>query len=224
MTCWNSHVSARRSPVSRHWPPPNSIADRLVAVARKGIVTRSGASLSLTAKAVRRIASIVQHTISPIATTCIAIRNRMYRVSAGSRGEVSGRPRIAPRIIRPRRTLDMWKTIAAAAAACLLCAACQNAAKSGEGSQTPFATPVDEYLGGFARRHPSIAAGNGLHAHDDLLEDFSAPAIAAEIDWLRAMRGRIDAVDTASLSADERVDHRILIGIVDGWLLDLDRV
>ncbi len=53
---------------------------------------------------------------------------------------------------------------------------------------TPFAAIVDGYLDRFAAYHPSIAAGNGLHGHDGELEDFSAPAIAAEVKWLRATR------------------------------------
>ena len=88
----------------------------------------------------------------------------------------------------------------------------------------PFAALVDEYLDQFARRHPSIAAGNGMHAHDALLEDFSAGAIATEVEWLRAFRRRLDAVDPAPLTPDEAVDRRILQGIIDGWLLDLDTV
>jgi hypothetical protein len=87
-----------------------------------------------------------------------------------------------------------------------------------------FAPLVDEYLDRFARDHPSIAAGNGLHAHDDRLENFSAAAIRDEVEWLRAFRGRLDHVDAGGLTADERVDRRILLGIVDGWLLDLDDV
>jgi len=87
-----------------------------------------------------------------------------------------------------------------------------------------FGVLVDDYLDQFARRHPSIAAGNGLHAHDGLLEDFSAAAIASEVEWLQSVRGKLDALDPTPLSADERVDRRILQGIVDGWLLDLDTV
>ncbi len=83
---------------------------------------------------------------------------------------------------------------------------------------------VDEYLDQFARRHPSIAAGNGIHTHDGILEDFSAGAIAAEMDWLRAFRHRLDSIDAASLTPDESVDRRILQGVVDGWLLELDTV
>jgi uncharacterized protein (DUF885 family) len=108
--------------------------------------------------------------------------------------------------------------IAAATATALACAPPLRS------SPTPFTQLVDEYLDQFARRHPSIAAGNGLHGHDDALEDFSAGAIASEVAWLRAYRARLDALDPAPLSADERVDRRILLGIVDGWLLDLDTV
>ena len=57
-----------------------------------------------------------------------------------------------------------------------------------------------------------------------MLEDFSSQAVASEISWLHSVRGKLDAVDPAPLSADERVDRRILEGIVDGWLLDLDGV
>ena len=88
----------------------------------------------------------------------------------------------------------------------------------------PFPALVDEYLDQFARRHPSIAAGNGLHGHDDALEDFSAGAIASEVTWLHAYRARLEALDPAPLPADERVDRRILLGVVDGWLLDLETV
>src|SRR3954452_8261454 len=93
-------------------------------------------------------------------------------------------------------------------------------------AQTPqsFDLIVDSYLERFAAYHPSIAAGNGLHSHDGELEDFSPASIAAEVEWLRATRQMLAVVDAASLTADQRVDQRILIGIVDGWLLDLDTV
>lgn len=83
-----------------------------------------------------------------------------------------------------------------------------------------FAKFVDAYLDAFARRHPSIAAGNGIHAHDDLLEDFSPAGIAAEIAQLKLQRVSLSKFDTVSLTPDERVDRRILLGIIDGWLLE----
>src|SRR4030095_9697708 len=93
--------------------------------------------------------------------------------------------------------------------------ACDRVPAAGRSTAAPqFAALVDEYLAQFARRHPSIAAGNGIHAHDGELEDFAAPAIAAEIDWLRGFRRRIDAVDPVALTPDERVDRRILQSVI----------
>ena len=83
-----------------------------------------------------------------------------------------------------------------------------------------FAAFVDRYLDDFASRHPSIAAGNGLHQHDDLLDDFSAAGIANEIAALKRDAETLAAFDTTSLTPDERVDRLILLGVIDGWLLE----
>ena len=85
---------------------------------------------------------------------------------------------------------------------------------------SPFARFVDRYLDDFARRHPSIAAGNGLHKYDALLDDFSARAIRQEISALERDRAALTRFDPARLTPDERVDRRILLGIIDGWLLE----
>ena len=88
-------------------------------------------------------------------------------------------------------------------------------------AQSPaFARFVDRYLDDFARRHPSIAAGNGIHDHDDRLDDFSAAGIAAEITALEKDGAQLRAFDARRLTPDERVDQRILLGIIDGWLLE----
>ena len=108
----------------------------------------------------------------------------------------------------------------------VLCAARDPLAlpQSSAPGPTPFARFVDAYLDRFARYHPSIAAGNGIHAHDGQLENFAAASVAEEIGWLRSERRDLDAFDVAQLTPDERVDRRILQGVIDGWLLDLDTV
>ncbi len=90
--------------------------------------------------------------------------------------------------------------------------------------QTPerFEVFVDAFLAHFAERHPSIAAGNGLHLHDDRLEDFSALAIMAEVEQWKGLRARLAAIPVEPLTPDERVDHRIVAGLIDGWLLELE--
>jgi uncharacterized protein (DUF885 family) len=92
------------------------------------------------------------------------------------------------------------------------------------GPPTAFRALVDEYLDRWSMRHPSIAAGNGLHQHDGELEDFSASAITAEVAYLRDIKKRLAAIPRAELPLDDRIDHRILDGVVDGWLLELDGV
>jgi uncharacterized protein DUF885 len=102
-----------------------------------------------------------------------------------------------------------------------LCAVlCLSALGGGAPPADDFARFVDRYLDEFARRHPSIAAGNGIHDHDDLLDDFSASGIQTEIATLKEDRARLRAFDPKTLTPDERVDRHILDGIIDGWLLE----
>ena len=101
-----------------------------------------------------------------------------------------------------------------------------STARAAYGTTTPesrtFAALVDTYLDGWAGFYPSIAAGNGLHMHDDRLEDFSADNIARQVAWFRDMKEQLTAIPSAALTPDERVDQRILSGVIDGWLLDLE--
>lgn len=141
----------------------------------------------------------------------------------------------------PRRTARRRLATAATAAATLLTmttAACGPRATADDPANGPRANGVaygtatqasrdlvafvDEYLDGWASHYPSIAAGNGLHMHDGRLEDFSAENIARQLAWFRDMKGRLGAIPTDQLTPDERVDQRILSGVIDGWILDLD--
>ncbi|MEZ5292752.1 MAG: DUF885 domain-containing protein [Vicinamibacterales bacterium] len=85
-----------------------------------------------------------------------------------------------------------------------------------------FDAYVDRWLDEFARMQPSIAAGNGLHAYDATLEDFSADGIAAQVAAWKSLRTELQAIPTEGLTRDQQVDHRILGGLIDAWLLDLE--
>ncbi len=100
------------------------------------------------------------------------------------------------------------------------CAPAADRAADPTATSASLAPFVDRYLDGFAQRHPSIAAGNGLHDHDDRLDDFSAEAIAVEIATLKSAAAELAAFSDSSLTPDERVDKRILAGVIDGWLLE----
>lgn len=108
-------------------------------------------------------------------------------------------------------------TVGAALSLGLALASCTNAPPA---VGVPFAQFVDQYLDDFATRHPSIAGGNGLHQHDDRLDDFTAAGITAEIAALKRNRERLRAFASSTLTTDERVDQMILDGVIDGWLLE----
>ena len=116
------------------------------------------------------------------------------------------------------------RLLAVLAASALVVAACGRAGDAAPPKADALSALVDRYLDEFARRHPSIAAGNGLHSHDNTLEDFSAGAVKEEVEWLRSTRASLEAIDPAPLTPDAGVDRRILLGVIDGWLLDLDTV
>jgi len=118
-------------------------------------------------------------------------------------------------------TLSPLRRVAIPSAALLLSALALAALTTPRPVSTPaFAAFVDQYLLGFARRHPSIAAGNGIHDFDGTLDDFSAGAIQREIAELKRDRTRLRTFPPSQLTADERVDHKILDGVIDGWLLE----
>jgi uncharacterized protein (DUF885 family) len=104
------------------------------------------------------------------------------------------------------------------------CATLLSVAAAPPVSQSVFSRLTDEYLDAFAARHSSIAAGNGLHQYDGRLDDFSPTAVSAEVVDLGQWQRRLKGLDAAKLSSQERIDARILAGIVDGWLLDLGDV
>ena len=114
------------------------------------------------------------------------------------------------------------------AATALVMTACQSSpAPTPTGPPAPIESPaftalVDEFLNQFATHHPSIAAGNGLHQADGTLEDFGAAAIQSEIATWKRLKTELAAIPPASLVPDQRVDHRIVSGLLDGWLLELE--
>jgi uncharacterized protein (DUF885 family) len=124
---------------------------------------------------------------------------------------------------RPRALLPLVVCLAAVVTA----GGCGGSTPPSPAASAPpaaFGTFVDEFLEQFARMNPSIAAGNGLHQHDGTLEDFSAASIAAQIATWRQLRTSLASIPVEGLTPDERVDHRIMAGLIDAWLLDLDSV
>jgi uncharacterized protein (DUF885 family) len=75
---------------------------------------------------------------------------------------------------------------------------------------TPFAEIADEWIGETLAHSPSLATSYGVHDYDADLGDRSREATEARARTLHGILGRLDALDTATLSATERPDHELL--------------
>src|SRR5215204_7289961 len=74
-------------------------------------------------------------------------------------------------------------------------------------SAEPLPHFVDEYLAHLHEVHPTNATFDGVHLHDDLLEDLSRPAIDGQIRDLGGFARRLAAIDPARLTAIERLER-----------------
>ena len=83
---------------------------------------------------------------------------------------------------------------------------------------------VDDYLAYLYEVLPSQASLDGVHLHDDLLEDFSRPAIDAHTRALAGFGRRLHQIDPALLSRVEAVEHAIVTSNVEGRMHELETV
>jgi uncharacterized protein (DUF885 family) len=91
-------------------------------------------------------------------------------------------------------------------------------------SSEPLPHFVDEYLAYLYETHPTNATFDGVHAHDDLLEDFSRPAIEAQIRELGGFARRLAAIDPAALTPLEHLERPVLEASIRGRIFELEEV
>src|SRR5579864_1858998 len=83
---------------------------------------------------------------------------------------------------------------------------------------------VDDLLGYLHESHPTAATLDGVHTHDDLLEDCSRHAVDAEVHALTGYLRRLDEIDHETLNATERLEHRMLRDHIQARIFDLEVV
>jgi uncharacterized protein (DUF885 family) len=79
-------------------------------------------------------------------------------------------------------------------------------------SSASFAGLVDELLADYYRLWPTFATELGMHAYDDRWPDLTDAGHAERVAFLRRAEARLAAVDRATLSRDEAIDHEMLVG------------
>ncbi|HJR60754.1 MAG TPA: DUF885 domain-containing protein [Vicinamibacterales bacterium] len=91
-------------------------------------------------------------------------------------------------------------------------------------SAEPLPHFVDEYLAYLHEVHPTSATFDGVHVHDDLLEDLSRRAIEGQVRDLGALARRLGAIDPARLTEGERLERPALEATLRSRLFELEQV
>ena len=88
----------------------------------------------------------------------------------------------------------------------------------------PLSHFVDDLLGYLHETHPTHATLDGVHTHDDLLEDVSRHGIDSEARALAGYLRRLDEINRDALTAIERLEHRMLTSHLQARMFELETV
>src|SRR6266446_3419967 len=83
---------------------------------------------------------------------------------------------------------------------------------------------VEDLLGYLHETHPTHATLDGVHTHDDLLEDLSRQAMEDEARALAGYLRRLGDIDSEGLTPVERLEHRMLSSNIRGRMFELEEV
>ena len=83
---------------------------------------------------------------------------------------------------------------------------------------------VDDLLSYLHETHPTHATLDGVHTHDDLLEDLSRQGIENETHALAGYLRRLGEIHTDGLTPVERLEHRMLTANLQARMFELEQV
>ena len=81
---------------------------------------------------------------------------------------------------------------------------------------------VDDYLSFLYEVHPTGATMDGVHAHDDLIEDYRRSAIDTHVSALAGFARRLDGIPPAHLGTREQVEHQIVASNIRARQFELE--
>jgi uncharacterized protein (DUF885 family) len=88
----------------------------------------------------------------------------------------------------------------------------------------PFPHFVDDYLAYLQEVYPGQASLDGVHLHDDLLEDLSRAGIDAHLRALSGFSRRLHQIDPSVLPPVEQIEHPIVAASIEGRMFELEQV
>jgi uncharacterized protein (DUF885 family) len=91
-------------------------------------------------------------------------------------------------------------------------------------STEPLPHFVDDYLSYLHETCPTRATFDGVHLHDDLLEDMSRSALDAQVRELGGFARRLAAIDPGGLTPLEKIERPIIEANIQARLFELEDV
>ncbi|HWI19385.1 MAG TPA: DUF885 domain-containing protein [Vicinamibacterales bacterium] len=83
---------------------------------------------------------------------------------------------------------------------------------------------VDDYLSFLYEVHPTGATMDGVHVHDDLIEDFRRSAIDTHVSALAGFARRLDSIPVDQLPVKEKIEHEIVSSNILARQFELEAV
>lgn len=91
-------------------------------------------------------------------------------------------------------------------------------------SSEPLPHFVDDYLQYLRETRPTLACFDGVHLHDDLLEDLSRQAVEHESRALAGFARRLGEIDPAGLAPTEAIEQPMLADHIRARIFELEEV
>src|SRR4029077_10974617 len=88
----------------------------------------------------------------------------------------------------------------------------------------PLSHFVDDLLGYLYETHPTHATFDGVHTHDDLLEDLSRSGIERDTHALAGYLRRLQDIQPDGLTDVERLERRMLTAHIESRMFELEVV
>lgn len=88
----------------------------------------------------------------------------------------------------------------------------------------PFPHFVDDLLAYLQEVCPGQASLDGVHLHDDLLEDFSRPSVDNHLRALAGFSRRLHQINPAFLPPVEQVEHPIVASNIEARMFELEQI
>ena len=106
---------------------------------------------------------------------------------------------------------------------------CASAPAGAASTDLQFNQVVDDFVFGSLALSPVMSSAVGYHKHhgemlEDILDDFSAAGIRAQIKLQRDIEARIERLDAKALNQEQRADIEIMHDAIEATRLDIEEV